>query len=198
MTAIGYALFETPLGHAAAAWSDRGLYAVELPAGSAEATEKRLSTLVPGATRAEPPAWAAEAMRAITAYLGGQRVDLDAIPVDVERMPAFYRAVYAAARAIAPGQTVTYGELAARLGSPGAARAVGQALAKNPVPVVVPCHRILAAGGRAGGFSAPGGVGTKARLLALEGVTLATTTGTKNLAFAFDDAEAGADAKTRR
>jgi methylated-DNA-[protein]-cysteine S-methyltransferase len=189
MTAIGYALFETPLGWAAVAWSERGLYAVELPVGSAEATRTRVCTLLPGATEAEPPAWTAEAMRAIAAHLGGARVDLGAIPVDVERMPAFYRTVYQAARAIAPGQTVTYGELAARCGSPGAARAVGQALAKNPVPVVVPCHRILAARGAAGGFSAAGGLGTKERLLAIEGVTMRRA---ENLAFAFHDADAKA------
>ncbi|UQA57748.1 methylated-DNA--[protein]-cysteine S-methyltransferase [Polyangium aurulentum] len=195
MTAIGYALFETPLGWAAVAWSERGLYAVELPVGSAEATEKRLCKLVPGARAADPPAWAVDAMRAITAHLGGERVDLGAIPVDVERMPAFYRTVYEAARAIAPGQTVTYGELAARCGSPGAARAVGQALAKNPVPVVVPCHRILAAGGAAGGFSAAGGLDTKARLLAIEGVSMRRA---ENLAFAFDDPPGSADPKARK
>ncbi len=194
MAAIEYALFETPLGTAAVAWSERGLYAVELPVGNAEDTEHRLRRFVPGAVAAEPPPWAAEAMGAIAAHLGGERVDLDRIPIDVARMPAFYRTVYEAARRIPPGQTVTYGELATRCGSPGAARAVGQALAKNPVPVVVPCHRILASGGRAGGFSAAGGLGTKERLLAIEGVRMRAG---ENLAFTFDAAE-GADAKARR
>jgi methylated-DNA-[protein]-cysteine S-methyltransferase len=176
MVAIHHAPFDTPLGRATGVWTERGLYALELPATTAEEATRHVHVHVHaharGATPAAPPAWVAEAMRAITAHLEGERGDLDAIPIDVERMPQFYRTVYQAARRIAAGQTVTYGELAARCGSPGAARAVGQALAKNPVPIVVPCHRILAAGGAAGGFSAPGGLVTKARLLALEGVSL--------------------------
>ena len=85
-------------------------------------------------------------------------------------MPPFHRRVYAVARAIAPGTTLTYREVAARLGEPDAARAVGQALARNPIPIIVPCHRVVACGGKPGGFSAPGGIVTKFRLLDLEGV----------------------------
>jgi len=106
--------------------------------------------------------------KALIAYLNGLPADLSAVPVDPGGTP-FQRAVWAAARAIPPGETRTYQEIAAAVGRPGAARAVGQALGANPVPLLVPCHRVLATGGGLGGFS--GGLGLKARLLALEGVT---------------------------
>jgi methylated-DNA-[protein]-cysteine S-methyltransferase len=108
------------------------------------------------------------AIDGIVALLGGEPADLTAVPLDMERLPAFQRAVYEIARTIPPGDTLTYGEIAARLGDPGTARAVGQALGSNPFPIVVPCHRVLAAGGRLGGFSAHGGTATKLRLLTLE------------------------------
>jgi methylated-DNA-[protein]-cysteine S-methyltransferase len=103
------------------------------------------------------------------ALLRGEARDLSAIALDMDGLPSFQRRVYEAARAIPPGETLSYGEVAARLGAPGSARAVGQALGRNPFAIVVPCHRVLAAGGKAGGFSANGGVATKLRLLALEG-----------------------------
>src|SRR5439155_16025712 len=90
------------------------------------------------------------------------------VALDMERLPAFHRRVYEIARTIPPGETLSYGELAARLGVPGAARAVGQTLGRNPVAIVVPCHRVLAAGGKVGGFSANGGITTKLRLLSIE------------------------------
>jgi methylated-DNA-[protein]-cysteine S-methyltransferase len=96
----------------------------------------------------------------------------DDVQLELSGVPPFHRAVYVAARGLEVGHTCTYGELAVCLGVPGAARAVGQALARNPFPLVVPCHRVLAAGGRPGGFSAPGGLSTKARLLEAEGVVL--------------------------
>ena len=109
----------------------------------------------------------------IIALLAGEPRDLADIPLDMSEVPPFHQRVYAVARAIPPGATFTYGEIAARIGEPGAARAVGQALGRNPFPPIVPCHRVLAAGGRTGGFSARGGVATKMRMLTIEGARLA-------------------------
>jgi methylated-DNA-[protein]-cysteine S-methyltransferase len=122
-----------------------------------------------GAARA-----ARAAIEAVQAHLANriEGTGLDAIALDARGLPPFHAVVYEALRRVPSGATVSYGELAARVGSPGASRAVGQAVGKNPWPVVVPCHRVLAVGGRPGGFSAPGGVETKRRLLAIEGVTL--------------------------
>jgi methylated-DNA-[protein]-cysteine S-methyltransferase len=99
-----------------------------------------------------------------------EAVDLSVIELDMDRVPPFHRRVYQIARTIAPGETMTYGEIAAQLGSPGSARAVGQALARNPFAIVVPCHRVLTAGDKLGGFSATGGATTKLRLLSIERV----------------------------
>jgi methylated-DNA-[protein]-cysteine S-methyltransferase len=108
------------------------------------------------------------AIDGIVALLSGTATDLSTVPLDMERVPAFDRGVYEVARTIPPGETLTYGEVAARLGDPGAAREVGGALGRNPFAVIVPCHRVIAAGGKTGGFSAPGGVTTKLRLLEIE------------------------------
>jgi methylated-DNA-[protein]-cysteine S-methyltransferase len=108
----------------------------------------------------------------IAAIVSGKSVDAGAIALDMEGIPEFSRRVYEVTAAIPMGRTMTYGEVAARLGDAGASRAVGQALGKNPFPIVVPCHRVLAAGGKSGGFSAPGGVATKRRLLEIEGAQL--------------------------
>jgi methylated-DNA-[protein]-cysteine S-methyltransferase len=110
----------------------------------------------------------AAAIVRIQALLAGTRDDLADLPLELEGVPEFHRRVYAVARAIPPGEVLTYGEVARRLGEPGAARAVGQALGKNPFAPVVPCHRVLAAGGRSGGFSAEGGADTKLRMLEIE------------------------------
>jgi methylated-DNA-[protein]-cysteine S-methyltransferase len=114
------------------------------------------------------PAFVEEAVRAMQALLAGEAVSLAGVPLAWERVGEFERRVYEATRRLAPGETTTYGEMARALGDPAAARAVGVALGCNPWPLVVPCHRVLAAGGRLGGFSAPGGVATKERLLAIE------------------------------
>ncbi len=108
------------------------------------------------------------AIDGIVALLHGEAGDLSAIELDMDGVPPFHRRVYALARTIAPGETMSYGEIAAQLGAAGSARAVGQALARNPFAIVVPCHRVLAAGGKVGGFSANGGTTTKLRLLSIE------------------------------
>jgi methylated-DNA-[protein]-cysteine S-methyltransferase len=110
-----------------------------------------------------------QAIDQIVALLRGEPSDLEGITLDMDDVPPFRRRVYEVVRSIPPGETMSYGEVAEEVGSPGAARAVGQALGRNPFAIVVPCHRVLAAGGKAGGFSANGGVSTKLRMLAIEG-----------------------------
>jgi len=168
MDALRYTFFDTVLGRCALVWSDAGLAAVHLPEASEAQAQARLRTRFPAAVQAAPDALAGAAISSITALLQGEAADLSGIELDFSRVPEFHRRVYVAARQIQPGQALTYGELAARVGAPGAARAVGQAMGRNPFPVVVPCHRVLAAGGRIGGFSAPGGIATKLRLLRAE------------------------------
>jgi len=165
MSATGYTLFDTPIGRCAIAWNPRGVAGVWLPEGSDETLQPRLRRRF---TEAPPPPEITDAIASIVALLRGEAVDLSAIVLDLDAVPAFHRRVYAIARAIGPGSTRTYGEIAAELGEPESARAVGQALGRNRFPLVVPCHRVLAAGGRAGGFSAPGGTTTKLRLLEIE------------------------------
>lgn len=169
MDQVEYALFKSPVGDCALAWNAIGLVAVQLPERSAAATHARLRRRFPGARANKPPRRVRQAMAAIERLLRGGRDTLAAIPLDLSRCSPFYRRVYEIARTIPAGETWTYGTLAARAGSPGAARAVGQAMARNPFPLVVPCHRVTGAHGWAGGFSAHGGVGTKFRLLRIEG-----------------------------
>jgi O-6-methylguanine DNA methyltransferase len=164
-----FALFETAIGTCGIAWGDRGLVGVQLPEPSTNETRARLRRRYPGASEAPPPPEVQRAIDAIAAQLRGEAVDLSGIGLDMNGVPEFHRRVYEVARAIPSGATLSYGEVAARLGEPSAAREVGQALGRNPFPIVVPCHRVLAAGGKSGGFSAPGGVATKLRLLAIEG-----------------------------
>lgn len=123
----------------------------------------------PAAVEIAPPRNVQLAIDNIVALLCGEPSDLSAIELEMEDVAPFHRRVYEMARAIPPGRTLAYGELAARLGAPGAARAVGQALGRNPFPIIVPCHRVLAAGRKIGGFSAHGGTATKRRMLAMEG-----------------------------
>ncbi len=164
-----FALFETAIGTCGIAWSDRGLVGVQLPEPSTNETRARLRRRYPGASEAPPPPEVRSAIGVIAAHLRGEAADVSGIGLDMNGIPEFHRRVYEVARAIPSGATLSYGEVAARLGEPSASREVGQALGRNPFPIVVPCHRVLAAGGRTGGFSAPGGVATKLRLLAIEG-----------------------------
>jgi methylated-DNA-[protein]-cysteine S-methyltransferase len=169
MEQVAYVLFKTPVGYCAVAWNATGLVAVQLPERSAAATRARLRRRLPGASASRPPRRVRQAVAAIERLLRGGPDTLAGIALDLSRCTPFHRRVYELARTIPAGETWTYGALAARAGSPGAARAVGQAMARNPFPLVVPCHRVTGAQGRAGGFSAHGGVGTKFRLLRIEG-----------------------------
>jgi methylated-DNA-[protein]-cysteine S-methyltransferase len=169
-----FALFHTAIGCCGIAWSEAGIIAVQLPQSDAAATRRSLKRSVTGAVEATPPADIAKAIAGIVALLAGERRDLRDIVIDERAIPAFNRRVYAIVRQILPGETMTYGEIAERLGDRSLARAVGQAMGDNPTPIVMPCHRVLAAGGKTGaygvgGFSAPGGAATKLRLLTIEG-----------------------------
>ena len=171
-TASSSVVLETALGCIGIAWNERGLTRVLLPESRA-AIERRLASF-PGAPadRPKPGGWIGGVIVGIRRYAEGEPVEFADAPVDLDGVDAFRLAVYAAARRLKFGETTTYGELAASAGHPGLARETGQALGANPVPLVVPCHRILAAGGRIGGFSAPGGAATKQKMLALEGVRI--------------------------
>lgn len=168
MAKHAFTLFDSPIGRCGIAWSEHGLVGVQLPEKHDGETRARLLRQHPDAVALPAPAPVAEAVDAIAALLRGSGGDLTDINLDMARIPPFHRRVYAVARTIAPGSTLSYGAIAARLDTPGAARAVGQALGRNPFAIVVPCHRVLTASGRIGGFSAGGGIATKLRLLALE------------------------------
>lgn len=168
VAATHYAWFETPVGDCAIVWSEAGVRGLMLPGAERARTLASLRRRHSQAREAEPTPAIADAVQRLRALLNGEAVSLDGIALDMDGVPAFHRLVYEAARRIGPGHTCTYGELAEALGEPGAARAVGQALGANPFAIIVPCHRVLAAGGRSGGFSAPGGVDTKRRLLEIE------------------------------
>ena len=172
MSPIGFALFETAIGTCGVAWSEAGVVGIQLPEPRETATRARLLRRHRGAAEAAPPPAVRRAIEDMARLLGGERLDLSDVVLDMDGVPEFHQRVYEVARSIPPGATLSYGQIARRLGDPGSARAVGQALGENPFPIVVPCHRVLAAGGRMGGFSAPGGVTTKVRMLAIEGALL--------------------------
>jgi methylated-DNA-[protein]-cysteine S-methyltransferase len=169
MTTPGYTLFDTTIGTCGIAWSERGVVAVRLPAASRAALRTSLRKRCPGATEVPPPPEVERAIDGMVALLRGEARDLTFVTLDMANVGAFEQSLYETVRTIAPGETLTYGELAARLGG-AQAQDVGQAMGKNPFPVIVPCHRVVAAGGKTGGFSAPGGVSTKLRMLAIESV----------------------------
>lgn len=163
-----FALFETPIGTCAIVWAGGRITGSALPAPLTERLTDLIARRHPGAREAAPPAFVADAIAGIVALLSGEARDLMEIPLDLTEVADFERRVYALARGIPPGETRTYGELAREIGDVSLSRGVGQALGRNPFPIMVPCHRILAAGGRTGGFSAPGGVDTKFRILEIE------------------------------
>lgn len=165
-----FALFDTAIGRCGIAWRDEIVIGCQLPEGSR--TRERMLERFPDAVEAVPPPSIQSAVDGVVSLLGGTPTDLADVELDMTSVPEFHRRVYDAARSIAAGQTVTYGDIAQQLGSPGSARAVGQALARNPFAPIVPCHRVLAADRKIGGFSAAGGPDAKRRLLAIEGVEL--------------------------
>lgn len=171
---IRYLIFDTAGGPCGIAWTAAGVVRFQLPGEDAATTRRLLLRHLPDAEAAEPPPAVAGAVAAAKRYFAGEEADFSDIPLDLAGQSEFFRAVYDAARRVPWGETTTYGTLARDLGAgPEAAREVGQAMAKNPVALIIPCHRVLAAGGRVGGFSAPGGAASKLKMLALEGVSLA-------------------------
>jgi methylated-DNA-[protein]-cysteine S-methyltransferase len=168
-----FTLFATPIGRCSIAWNERGIALLQLPESSEAVARARILRRFPSARPAAPPAEVKRVIDAIGSLLRGQPAALEAVELDMHGVPPFHQRVYEAARRILPGATLSYGAVAVRAGAPGAARAVGQALRKNPFAIVVPCHRVLAAGGKIGGFTANGGLDTKRRLLELERPELA-------------------------
>lgn len=166
--ATHWAWFDTTIGECAIAWGEAGVRGLMLPGADRARTLASLRRRHPQAREGDPTPAVADAVRRLQALLGGGSDSLEDIRLDMDGVPPFHRRVYEAARRIAPGRTCTYGELAEALGEPGAARSVGQALGANPFALIVPCHRVLAAHGASGGFSAPGGIDTKRRLLEIE------------------------------
>jgi methylated-DNA-[protein]-cysteine S-methyltransferase len=165
-----YFVFETAGGFCAIGWSDAGIARFHLPTSTAEATERSMRRRLAGAEPGTPPAAVMAVIDAAQRYFAGEKVDFSNVPLDLGGQDEFFRKIYGAARRVGWGQTTTYGSLAKELGAgPEAARDVGQAMARNPVPLIIPCHRVLAAGGKLGGFSAPGGSATKQRMLEMEG-----------------------------
>ncbi len=168
-----YLIFATVAGFCGIAWTDGGIARFQLPSRDAAATERLLLRRIPGARPATAPEAVAGAVAAAMRYFAGEPTDFAHLTLDLGDQDPFFAQVYAAARQVGWGRTTTYGALARALGAgPEAARDVGQAMARNPVPLIIPCHRVLAAGGKVGGFSAPGGAAAKRRMLALEGAEL--------------------------
>ncbi|HWI81252.1 methylated-DNA--[protein]-cysteine S-methyltransferase [Ramlibacter sp.] len=173
----GWCLFDTAIGPCGIAWGEQALVGVQLPEGSAAATRACMRRRFPRLPECAAPARVAAIVARVQRWLeGGHDAMLD-VALDMSAVPEFHQRVYQVTRAIAPGHTLSYGEVAARIGEPGAARAVGQALGRNPFAPIVPCHRVLAARTGAGGFSADGGVATKLRLLEIERAQLGSEPG---------------------
>ena len=170
---ISYTLFDTVIGWAGLAWNDRGLVAAHLPERDPDVVRRSFLRRFPEAVEGEAPDALAPVIAGVRALLRGEKADLSAAVLDIERVPAFNARVYEIARRIPAGETLTYGEIATQLGDRLLARDVGAALGQNPWPIIVPCHRVTAAGGKLGGFSARGGARTKLKLLAIEGASAA-------------------------
>ena len=169
MSELGYTLFDTAIGRCGLAWSEAGIVAVRLPDASDEKARARFEQR--GSAARKPTPEIARAVARIHGLLPGPKDDLADIVLDMGSLSDFQRAVYAIGRTIPPGQTLTYGEVAKRLGDPTASRAVGEAMGRNPFPIIIPCHRVQGADGKLGGFSAHGGGVTKLKLLEIEGAT---------------------------
>ena len=166
-----YHVFETAMGFCAIAWGDAGVVRFQLPTKTAEAAERLIRRRVFGAEPDAPSADVAAAVTAAKRYFDGEEIDFSQVQVDLAGQDAFFGQIYDALRRVGWGRTTTYSALAKEVGAGReAARDVGEAMARNPAPLIIPCHRVLAAGGKIGGFSAPGGSRTKMRMLELEGV----------------------------
>jgi methylated-DNA-[protein]-cysteine S-methyltransferase len=166
-----YCLIATDFGPVGLAWSDRGLIRLQLPDTDEELTRTRLLRRL-DATEASPPTWLEPTVAALKDYFAGVKVDLSGSPLDLDGVPELQQSLYREMLKLSWGETITYGGLAERIGAPGAAQAVGQAMGKNPIPIIIPCHRVLASGNTLGGFSAPGGTKTKLKLFEIEGIRL--------------------------
>lgn len=172
MTGQHFAIFDSAIGPCGIVWGERGITGVQLPMGSEEKTRNRIHQRDGDVTEAAPTLEVQRAIDGMIELLAGKPNDLADVVLDLDGVPEFNRGVYDIARKIPPGQTMTYGDIAKKLGGVELSRDVGQALGRNPCPIVVPCHRVLAAGGKPGGFSANGGVVTKLKMLAIEGAAV--------------------------
>jgi methylated-DNA-[protein]-cysteine S-methyltransferase len=168
-----YAVFDTVIGWVGIVWGEQGLIAVHLPESDPETVRESFARRAPGATEAAPPPAVGAVVEGIRALMRGEKADLSDAPLDIARVPEFNAKVYEITRKIPAGQTLTYGEIAVQLGEKLLAQQVGAALGRNPWPIVVPCHRVTAANGKLGGFTARGGVSTKLKLLMIEGAQAA-------------------------
>jgi methylated-DNA-[protein]-cysteine S-methyltransferase len=169
MTDTNFAIFDTAIGSCGIVWNAHGLTGVQLPKKDEAATRARVQQRYPSAVEAPPSSHVQDAIDGIVALLRGEPRDLTGIAIDNSRTPEFNAKVYAITRQVPPGKTITYGEIAVQLGDKLLAQDVGVALGENPCPLVMPCHRVVAANGKPGGFSAAGGVVTKLKLLSIEG-----------------------------
>ena len=167
-----YCVFDSGFGPLGIAWSSNGVCRLQLPEATPSATERRLLGRGIGAVKSNPPPYVERLLADARRYFAGERVDFADVKLDLTGVSSFHRKIYEAALRVGWGETTTYGALAKAAGFPDAARAVGQAMGRNPIPLIIPCHRVLASGGKPGGFSAYGGTATKDRMLALEGVCL--------------------------
>ncbi len=171
-TIAGLALFPTPLGSCGIAWSNGLVRATQLPEPTMTETRSRLVVRAGNLQESDPPPFIQRAIAAITGLLSGDPVDLSFIACDYDRTDPFQADVYRVARTIVRGETLTYGDIAMRLGNKLLAQQVGQALGRNPFPIIAPCHRVVGANGRLTGFSANGGLVTKMRMLDIEGAAI--------------------------
>lgn len=175
MMAYCFAIFDTAIGPCGIAWGIHGIVGVQLPEATEARTRSRLQKRFRNAREAPSPPKIAAAIENIVSLLKGAKADFSGAPLDIKILPEFNRRVYEVTSAIPPGATMTYGEIAAKLGEePQVARDVGKALGENPIPIIIPCHRVLAAHGKPGGYSGSGGVKTKLRLLTIEGAKLSS------------------------
>lgn len=169
MAGRAYSIFDTMIGRCGIAWSHAGVVRVQLPEAREIETRRRMLQQCPEARERKPPPEIEFAIEGIVALMRGRPCELSDVVLDTEGLPPFHRRVYDVVRGIPRGETRTYADIATKLGARGAIHAVGHAIARNPLAILVPCHRALAAAGETGGFAGNGGVVTKFRLLSIEG-----------------------------